>query len=77
MYHLGLKSTQKENLAVKLVLEINTVNDVINAHFQINASYRISKRPLHAVKIVLDAPPSKRSLSNRRSLWQLLQNSRN
>ena len=56
MYHLGLKSTQKEYLAVKLVLEINTVNYLINAHFQINASYRISRRPLYAVKIVLDAP---------------------
>ena len=68
MYHLGLKSTQKEYLAVKLVLEINTVNYLINAHFQINASYRISRRPLYAVKIVLDAPRRKRTLSNRRPL---------
>ena len=67
MYHLGLKSTQKEYLAVKLVLEINTVNYLVNAHFQINASYRISRRPLY-VKIVLDARRRKRTLSNRRPL---------
>ena len=31
-----------------------TVNDLTNAHFQINASY-LNKRPFYAVKIVLDA----------------------
>ena len=51
MYHLGLKSTQKEYLAVKLVLEINTVNYLVNAHFQINASYRISRRPCTLLKL--------------------------
>ena len=30
-------------------------NDLINAHFQINASHPCNKRPLYAVKIALDA----------------------
>ena len=32
----------------------HTVNDLINAHFQINASFLINA-PLYAAKIVLDA----------------------
>ena len=32
-----------------------TVNDLINAHSQINASYLINARP-YAVKLVLNAP---------------------
>ena len=30
-------------------------NDLINAHFQVNASHPCNKRPLYAVKIALDA----------------------
>ena len=30
-------------------------NDLIKAHFQINASHPCNKRPLYAVKIALDA----------------------
>ena len=43
MYHLGLKSTQKEYLGVKVILEINTVNDLINASYRIDVSSTLLK----------------------------------
>ena len=33
-----------------------TVNDLINAHSQINASYQIKAPPPYTVKLVLNAP---------------------
>ena len=45
----------KKGSTLKLVT-LHTVNDLINAHFQINASYPHKKRAPYAVKIVLEAP---------------------
>ena len=38
------------------VKEVNTVNDLINTHSQINASYLINVPPPYTVKLVLNAP---------------------
>ena len=38
-----------------LIVKVATVNDLIDTHFQVNASYIINA-PLYADKIDLDAP---------------------
>ena len=52
----GRRSRGRRSDLLKLpIVKLATVNDLIDTHFQINASY-ITNAPLYADKIDLDAP---------------------